>query len=83
MFLIFWKSEPQRSYKHGSYKKRGVSKTGDIHEYGSDHIVSVALKAVSTSSVWGFIKESAFSMAMTLFAFARIAKQSKRDKSIL
>ena len=22
MFLIFWKSEPQRSYKHGSYKKK-------------------------------------------------------------
>ena len=26
MFLIFWKSEPQRSYKHGSYKKKGVAK---------------------------------------------------------
>ena len=24
MFLFFWKSEPQRSYKHGSYKKKGV-----------------------------------------------------------
>ena len=24
MFLIFWKSEPQRSYKHGSFKKKGV-----------------------------------------------------------
>ena len=23
MFLICWKSEPQRSYKHGSYKKKG------------------------------------------------------------
>ena len=22
MFLIFYKSEPRRSYKHGSYKKR-------------------------------------------------------------
>ena len=24
MFLNFQKFEPQRSYKHGSYKKRGV-----------------------------------------------------------
>ena len=26
MFLIFWKSEPQRSYKHGSYKEKSVIK---------------------------------------------------------
>ena len=24
MFLIFWKSEPQRSYKHGSYRKKWI-----------------------------------------------------------
>ena len=24
MFLFFWQSEPQRSYKHGSYSKKGV-----------------------------------------------------------
>ena len=24
MFLILWRSEPQRSYKHGSYKKSVV-----------------------------------------------------------
>ena len=24
MFLFFWQSEPQRSYKHGSYSNKGV-----------------------------------------------------------
>ena len=24
MFLFFWQSEPQRSYKHGSYSKKSV-----------------------------------------------------------
>ena len=30
MFLFFQKFEPQRSYKHGSYKKKGVRDTDSM-----------------------------------------------------
>ena len=38
MFLIFWKSEPQRSYKHGSYKKKKSVKVLNVYQLKSSFI---------------------------------------------
>ena len=43
MFLYFWKFEPQRSYKHGSYSKKSVYQQIfiDTHSFKRSRLVAV------------------------------------------
>ena len=61
MFLIFWKSEPQRSYKHGSYKKKVYRTFGEVSNWDT---VSNQLQIVFKSVKYDFLVITTRAMKM-------------------